>query len=105
MEAETTLMTGHTQDRERRTAWIARLLDWIDDHVADPIELDPRQPGWTAHRVPGSRTIEYRDPVWDRRHACDACSGSGLEGVRTCRPCEGCGVITLEPAEQDGSIR
>lgn len=96
-------MRDDTRPPRRRTGWIRRLVDAIDDHVTGPIDDDARRRGWTARRLPRSRTIEYRDPIWDRRRFCDACSGIGLDGARPCPTCDGSGVVTDQPVHQPGA--
>jgi hypothetical protein len=97
-------MSADTQGRFPRRSWWTRLLDRIDTRVSGPIDDDARRRGWTMTVRPGTRTHVYRDPRWDRRHACEECAGTGCEGVRPCGWCDGTGVVTDRPGRRMGEV-
>jgi len=78
---------------------VVRLIDRWDDRITAPIDARAREHGWTTRRLPGTRTVEYRNPMFDLRVPCELCAATGLSGAAPCDACEGNGVVTLQPVD------
>jgi len=80
------------------------LLDMIDKYITARVHTHTLQkhPGVVIHKVPGTRTYEYRLPIWDLREECVTCAGSGLDVTRPCTQCDGTGVVTHDEATIEG---
>jgi hypothetical protein len=84
---------------------LARILDKIDERVTERADARARELGLDIRRIPGTRTLVYRDRRWDSRQECGECAGTGLDGCSACEPCAGTGVITTDAATQAGESR
>lgn len=96
-------MNDRTPGSPRRRGPVARLLDLIDDRVSRRTDRDAMERGLQVTRLNDrARTHVYRSPVWDRRQLCATCSGSGMDGARSCTACDGSGVVTLGAPTEAG---
>lgn len=93
--------------QQRRRGVVTALLDLLDDYVIVRVHARMRKvlPDVVITKIPGTRTYEYRLPIWDLREECVTCAGAGVDGARPCAPCDGTGVITHDPAAVEGAHR